>query len=74
MMLKITYKQNIVYNMWCRLKNEKQTSDISDLICVENIDEMDDNPNWLEFDSIEFASGYYNLPLYTYDNLKYKFD
>jgi len=57
--------------MWCRLKNENQNNNMSDLICVKNIDEMDDNPNWLEFDDIEFATGYYNIPMYRYENLEY---
>lgn len=57
--------------MWCRLKNENQNNNMSDLICVENIDEMDDNPNWLEFESIEFATGYYHIPMYRYENLEY---
>jgi hypothetical protein len=51
--------------MWCRLENK------SNLICVENIDEMDDKSNWLEFDDIEIASGYFNIPLYRYENLEY---
>jgi hypothetical protein len=55
--------------MWCRLKNE--TSDISNLICVENLNEIDENDNWLEFDDIEIASGYFNIPLYRYENLNY---